>query len=113
MFGFACSSSTSFATTTPFALRHGPLPIRSRAFTAAFPSAPVVLRYARHVFPPAFASFASVWPRASAPVPPLRRARAARAPPRQFTQVPALAGICREKERHARVLRLRRAARRH
>src|SRR4029077_8424100 len=72
MFGFACSSSTSFATTTPFALRHGPLPIRSRAFTAAFPSAPGVLRYARHVFPPAFASFASAWQRASAPISPPR-----------------------------------------
>src|SRR3954452_6968614 len=72
MFGLPCSSSTSFATTTPFALRQGPLPIRSRAFTAACPSAPAVLRYARHVFPPAFASFASAWQRASAPVRPPR-----------------------------------------
>src|SRR4051812_17671188 len=72
MLGLPCSSSTSFATTTPFALRHGPLPIRSRAFTAACPSAPVVLRYARQVFPPAFASFASAWHRASAPASPPR-----------------------------------------
>src|ERR1051325_5541311 len=72
MFGFACSSSTSFAITTPFALRHGPFPIRSRAFTAACPPSPLALRYARHVFPPAFASFASDWQRASAPVSPPR-----------------------------------------
>src|SRR6267378_5291542 len=34
-----CSSATSFAITTPLEFCHGPLPIRSRAFTAGLPSA--------------------------------------------------------------------------
>src|ERR1051325_5573503 len=140
MFGFACSSSTSFAITTPFALRHGPFPIRSRAFTAACPPSPLALRYARHVFPPAFASFASDWQRASAPVSPprpapspprlpalaagpesppprlstrvrlLRERLAACVGSRQPAQVTAFSGIGREKERHGGVLRLRRTA---
>src|SRR5207244_10770363 len=42
-----CRSSTLLATVTPLALRHGPLPMRSRAFTPASPAGNVVLRYAR------------------------------------------------------------------
>src|SRR6267378_2843283 len=34
-----CSSATSFAITTPLEFCQGPLPIRSRAFTAGLPSA--------------------------------------------------------------------------
>src|SRR6478735_2150421 len=49
-------SATSFATTTPFAFCHGPLPMRSLALTAPDPC---VLRYARHVLPPAPAAVAS------------------------------------------------------
>src|SRR3954466_7136116 len=56
-----CSSATSLATTTPFEFCHGPLPIRSRAFTAGLPSAACVERYARQVFAPAPAACASVW----------------------------------------------------
>ena len=62
---------TSFAMTTPLALTHGPAPIRSRAFTAP---GPCVLRYARHVFPPAPAASASVWQIRSAPSRPPRSA---------------------------------------
>src|SRR5258705_7137875 len=39
-----CSSATSLATTTPLAFFHGPLPMRSRAFTAGLPSAACVER---------------------------------------------------------------------
>src|SRR5688572_29760447 len=53
----------------PFTLCHGPLPMRSRAFTA---SAPCVLRYARHVRPPAPTAVASAWQCASAPASPPR-----------------------------------------
>src|SRR5258708_37875481 len=42
-------SSTLFATTTPLAFCHGPLPTRSRALTPAAPPGSVVLRYARQV----------------------------------------------------------------
>src|SRR4029079_16520238 len=44
-----CRSLTFFATTTPCALRQGPLPMRSRAFTPGAPVAPapgVALTYA-------------------------------------------------------------------
>src|SRR6185369_10556484 len=39
-----CRSSTLVATTSPLKFFHGPLPTRSRAFTAGLPSAPCVLR---------------------------------------------------------------------
>jgi hypothetical protein len=39
-----CSCATLLAITTPLALRHGPLPMRSRAFTPASPPGMVVLR---------------------------------------------------------------------
>src|SRR3954469_22416950 len=64
-----CSSARLLATTTPFALRHGPLPMRSRALTAL---APCVLRYACHVLPPAPAAAASAWQCWSAPASPPR-----------------------------------------
>ena len=56
-----CNSATSLATTTPFEFCHGPLPIRSRAFTAGAPSAAWVERYARQVLAPAPAACARVW----------------------------------------------------
>src|SRR3954471_24224162 len=56
-----CSSAMSLATTTPLAFCHGPLPMRSRAFSAGLPSAACVERYARQVFAPAPAACASVW----------------------------------------------------
>src|SRR5689334_4882590 len=62
-----CNSSRLFATTSPFALRQGPLPIRSRALTAP---GPCVLRYACHVLSPAPAAAASVWQCLSAPANP-------------------------------------------
>src|SRR5262249_24816296 len=39
-----CRSPRLFATTTPFALRQGPFPLRSRALTPAAPLGSVVLR---------------------------------------------------------------------
>src|SRR5688500_16182990 len=64
---------------TPAAFRHGPAPMRARAFSV------LVLRYARHVFAASagFASAASVSHRASAPamppkLPPLPLPRLAR-----------------------------------
>src|SRR2546430_13892635 len=42
-------SSTLFATPTPLAFCHGPLPMRSRALTPAAPPGSVVLRYARQL----------------------------------------------------------------
>src|SRR5689334_20752374 len=44
-----CRSDTLFATTTPLAFCHGPLPMRSRALTPAAPPGSVVLRYARQL----------------------------------------------------------------
>src|SRR3954466_14266899 len=73
MFGLSCRASPLFATTPPFTLRHGPLPMRSRALTAACPPAAGVLRYARQV-PPAPVAFASDWQRAPPPVGPPRSA---------------------------------------
>src|SRR4051812_6763524 len=72
MLGPPCTSPTSSAPPPPSAFRRAPLPTGPRASPAARPSAAVVLRYARHVFPPAFASFASARQRASAPVSPPR-----------------------------------------
>src|SRR5882672_9324986 len=65
-----CKSSTLAATCTPFALNHGPLPIRSRALTAGWPFAALALRYACQVFEPSPAVAASFWHSASAPVSP-------------------------------------------
>src|SRR5205823_6899570 len=56
MFGLSCRSLRSFATTTPFEFFHGPRPMRSRALTAGWPPAAVVLRYARQLRSPAPAS---------------------------------------------------------
>src|SRR5689334_7103532 len=42
-----CSSLRLLPITTPLALRHGPVPMRSRAFTAGPPAPACVLRYAR------------------------------------------------------------------
>src|SRR5882672_4318842 len=69
-----CSSDTLFATTTPFALRHGPLPMRSRAFTPASPPGSVVLRYACQLVAFAPAALASALQCASAPSRPPRSA---------------------------------------
>src|SRR5688500_5940669 len=69
-----CRCATSLATTTPFALIHGPLPMRSRAFTAGCPPIAAALRYARHVRLPAPAAAASVWQCLSAPASPPRLA---------------------------------------
>src|SRR2546423_14612817 len=41
-----CRAVTLWATTTPLALRQGPLPMRSRALTPASPPGNAVLRYA-------------------------------------------------------------------
>ena len=65
-------SSTLFAMTTPFAFVHGPLPIRSFAFTAGCPAAAAALRYARQVRLPAPAAAARVWQILSAPARPPR-----------------------------------------
>src|SRR5262249_47772064 len=62
-----CRSSTLLATTTPLAFCHGPLPIRSRAFTPASPPGSVVLRYARQLVAVAPAALASAAQCASAP----------------------------------------------
>src|SRR6267142_1509879 len=69
-----CRSSRFFATTTPLALRHGPLPMRSRAFTPASPPGSQVLKYAFQFtcFEPAL--FASALQCASAPSSPPRSA---------------------------------------
>src|SRR5216110_272073 len=69
-----CRSATLLATTTPLALRHGPLPMRSRAFTPASPPGNVVLKYARQFvcFEPA--ALASARQCASAPSRPPRSA---------------------------------------
>src|SRR6185436_2615889 len=69
-----CSSATLLATTTPLALRHGPLPMRSRALTPASPPGAVVLRYAFQpvIFEPA--ALASALQCASAPSSPPRSA---------------------------------------
>src|SRR6185312_13544898 len=69
-----CRSATSFATTTPLAFCHGPLPMRSRAFTAGLPSAAWVERYACQVVAVAPAAFASVAQCRSAPSMPPRSA---------------------------------------
>src|SRR6185312_647423 len=66
-----CRSSTLIATVTPFTFTQGPLPMRSRAFTAP---APCVDRYACQVFAPAPADAASSWQWRSAPVSPPRSA---------------------------------------
>src|SRR3954471_779001 len=57
----------------PFALNHGPAPMRSRALTAAWPLPAAALRYACHVLllP---AAVASVWQMRSAPAMPPRSA---------------------------------------
>src|SRR5262249_23166654 len=62
-----CRSSTLVATTSPLALVHRPLPMRSRAFPA--PS-PCVLRWARQVWLPAPAAAARSWQCLSAPARP-------------------------------------------
>src|SRR5262245_45473327 len=67
-----CSSATLLATTSPLAFRHGPLPIRSFAFTAGCPLAAAALRYARHVRLPAPAAAARFWQILSAPARPPR-----------------------------------------
>src|SRR5205814_9604770 len=69
-----CSSATLFATTTPFALRQGPLPIRSRALTPASPPGAVVLRYAFQFVRFEPAALASELQCASAPSRPPRSA---------------------------------------
>src|SRR5262249_54484835 len=66
-----CSSTTSFAMTTPLAFTHGPDPMRSRALTAP---GPCVLRYARQVFPPAPTACARIWQIWAAPERPPRSA---------------------------------------
>src|SRR3954470_18523388 len=62
-----------FAMRAPFALTHGPAPMRSRALTAAWPLPAAALRYACHVLllP---AAVASVWQMRSAPAMPPRSA---------------------------------------
>src|SRR5262245_14701884 len=67
-----CRSETSLATTSPLAFFHGPLPMRSLALTAGWPSAACVDRYARQVFAPAPAACASDWQCRSAPATPPR-----------------------------------------
>src|SRR5215831_8277298 len=54
-----CSSATLLAMTTPLALRHGPVPMRSRALTAGPPGPACVLRYARQTRLPEPAAVAS------------------------------------------------------
>src|SRR5262249_25810593 len=70
----AWSSPTFLATSTPLALRQGPMPIRLRASTGPPPLAGScsALRYARHSWPPAPAAVANRWHRASAPPQPPR-----------------------------------------
>src|ERR1700761_6105620 len=65
-------SSTFLAISTPLALTHGPLPMRSRALTPGWVGVELVLRYARHVLPPAPTAVASFWQCASAPARPPR-----------------------------------------
>src|SRR6188472_2015518 len=68
-----CRSATLLASSTFFALYQGPAPMRSRALTAGWPLAAVVLRYASHVRPYAGgapAAFASIAQFASAPARP-------------------------------------------
>ena len=68
-----CSSSTFLAMRTPLASRHGPLPMRVRASTAAPLSGSCsTLIYARHNRAPAPTVVASRWQRASAPRSPPR-----------------------------------------
>src|SRR5215472_16863978 len=69
-----CRSSTPLATTSPLALLHGPLPMRSRALIAGSPAVAPVLRYACHVWPPAPAEAARSWQCLSAPASPPRSA---------------------------------------
>src|SRR5262245_22367148 len=68
------SSPTFLATSTPLALRQGPMPIRLRASTGPPPLAGSwsALRYARHSWPPAPAAVANRWHMASAPLRPPR-----------------------------------------
>src|SRR4051812_19448821 len=69
-----CRSGTVAAIIAPFALCHGPVPMRSRALMGR-PSGPVALRYARHCLPGATAvpdAAASSVQRASAPANPPR-----------------------------------------
>src|SRR5262245_8459977 len=67
-----CSSSRFLATSTPLALRQGPMPMRLRASTGPPPLAGswLALRYARHSWPPAPAEVANRWHNASAPLRP-------------------------------------------
>src|SRR4029434_7348935 len=69
-----CSSSRFLATSTPLALRQGPMPIRLRASTGLPPLAGSwsALRYARQSWPPAPAAVANCWHIASAPPRPPR-----------------------------------------
>src|SRR5262245_28346215 len=69
-----CRSSTLFATTTPLAFCHGPLPMRSRALTPAAPPGSVVLRYARQLVCVEPAALARAAQCASAPSSPPRSA---------------------------------------
>src|SRR3989441_12492855 len=69
-----CRSSTLLATVTSLALRHGPLPMRSRAFTPASPPGNVVLKYACQFVYAEPAALASAWQCASAPSRPPRSA---------------------------------------
>src|SRR5438046_898546 len=61
-----CRSLTLFATTTPLAFCHGPLPMRLRASVPASPPGKVVLRYARQFVAFAPAALASAAQCASA-----------------------------------------------
>src|SRR4029450_13499997 len=68
-----CRSATFWATRAPLALYQGPVPMRSRAFTAGCPLAALALTYACPllVLP---AAVASVWQMRSAPASPPRSA---------------------------------------
>src|SRR5215475_12636142 len=66
--------STFMATTTPLLFCHGPLPMRSRAFTPASPPGAVVLKYAFQLVLVAPAALASAAQWASAPSRPPRLA---------------------------------------
>src|SRR4029453_9911001 len=68
-----CRSATFCATRAPLALYQGPVPMRSRAFTAGWPLAALALRYACQVLVLP-AAVASVWQMRSAPASPPRSA---------------------------------------
>src|SRR5467141_403617 len=70
----AWSSVRLLATKAPFALNHGPLPMRLRASVGRLPllASRSTLRYARQVLLPTPAAFARFWQRLSAPARPPR-----------------------------------------